>query len=218
MNTIDTKAIVKALVDEDDADFIDSNISLIQANWEKRQKFRTETEMRISVLNDLKFPTHASKYWQCIREQGVFYENLVTLSFEFRRNAVEQKKLIKKIAACEDSLDRELLEIELEEKQFGQLNMEQTAKDRMREIRLWAQLMEECVAADPRFDTEDVNTHQLLSYGLRFEGQMKNIGNASPSEMANLVGQYDTAVKYLEAAGIERPKKAKLPPTLLGAK
>ena len=218
MNPIDTKRIVKALVDTEDAAFIDSNIDLIQDNWGKRQKFRTETEMRISVLNDLKFPTHASKYWQCIREQGVFYENLVTLSFEFRRNAIEQKKLAKEIAACEDSLDRGLLEIDLEEKQFGQLNMEQTAKDRMREIRLWAQLMEECVAADPDFDTDDVNTHQLLSYGLRFEGQMKNIGNASPSEMANLVGQYDTAVKHLEAAGIERPQKAKLTPVRVGVK
>ena len=32
-------------------------------NWNKKQIFRTETEMRVSVLNDGKFPTPASKYW-----------------------------------------------------------------------------------------------------------------------------------------------------------
>ena len=211
MSQIDTKKIVKAVVGTEDAAFIDANIGEIQSNWEKRQKFRTETEMRISVLTDLKFPTPAAKYWQCVREQGVFYENLVSLSFDFRRNKIEQKKLVRDIEACECELDRELLEIDLEEKQFGQLNMEQTAKDRMREIRLWAQLMEECVSQDPTFDTENVNTHQLLSYGLRFEAQMKNIGNASPSEMSNLVGQYETTIKHLEAAGIERPPTKKIP-------
>ena len=74
----------------------------------------------------------------------------------------------------------------------------------MREIRLWSQLMIEL--DDGTFDTENVDTHQLVSYGLRFEQQLQNIGNASPSEMANLVGQYQTAVKHLDAAGIVRPQ------------
>ena len=186
-----------------DLSFVADNIGAIQGNWEKRQVFRTETEMRISVLNDVKFPTPASKYWQCVREQAVFYENLVTLSFDYRRNKIEQKQLFKTIAATTDDLDKDLLQIDLEEKQFRQLNMEQVANDRMREIRLWARIMKEL--DDGSFDSENVNTHQLLSYGLRFEAQLKNIGTASPSEMANLVGQYDTAVRHMQAAGIERP-------------
>ena len=193
-----------------DSDFIAGNIAEIQANWEKRQVFRTETEMRISVLNDIKFPTPAAKYWQCVREQAVFYENLVTLSFEFRRNGIKQKKLSAEISEA-TGLDKELLEIDLEEARFAQLNMEQTARDRAREIRLWSQLMAECVKDDPAFDTNNVDTHQLLSYGLRFEAQLQNIGTASPSEMANLVGQYDTTVRHLEAAGIERPQGKAVP-------
>lgn len=202
-----TKEIIhkSSFISEEDASFIDNNIDEIQANWSKRQVYRTETEMRISVLNDLKFPTPAAKYWQCVREQAVFYQNLVTLSFDYRRNKIEQLKLQKNIESEEDDLERDLLQIDLEEKQFGQLNMDQTAKDRMREIRLWSQLMTECIEADSEFDTENVDTHQLISYGLRFEEQMKNIGNASPSEMANLVGQYETTVKHLNAKGIARP-------------
>ena len=49
----------------------------------KRQVFRTETEMLFSVLNDAQHPTPASKYWQSVREQGVHYSELVTLSFRY---------------------------------------------------------------------------------------------------------------------------------------
>ena len=59
----------------------------------KKQIFRTETEARISVLQDMKYPTKASKYWQCVREQNVFLENLMSLSFDYRRNDVKIKRL-----------------------------------------------------------------------------------------------------------------------------
>ena len=206
MNYSKTKDIIEqgGFLSESDLGFVNDNISAIQVNWEKRQVFRTETEMRISVLNDLKFPTNAAKYWQSVREQAVFYENLVTLSFDYRRNKVEKAKLIKAIDYEEGELERNLLQIDLEEKQFRQLNMEQTAKDRMREIRLWSKLMEEL--DNGKFDTDDVNDHQLVSYGLRFEQQMANIGNASPSEKANLVGQYQTAMRHLDAVGLIKPE------------
>ena len=61
--------------------------------WTKKQIFRTETEARISVLQDMKYPTKAAKYWQCVREQNVFLENLMALSFDYRRNDVKIKRL-----------------------------------------------------------------------------------------------------------------------------
>ena len=48
----------------------------LKDTWHKKQVFRTETEMRMSVLQDAKYPTKAAKYWQCVREQNVFFENL----------------------------------------------------------------------------------------------------------------------------------------------
>jgi hypothetical protein len=53
----------------------------LQDTWVKKQMFRTETEMRISVLNDLKHPTPAAKYWQAVREQNVFFEQMVFFIF-----------------------------------------------------------------------------------------------------------------------------------------
>ena len=51
-------------------------------NWNKRQIFRTETEMRISVLNDAAHPTVGSKYWQSVREMGAHFDALMGMTFE----------------------------------------------------------------------------------------------------------------------------------------
>ena len=47
------------------------------------------TEVPVSVLNDIKFPTPAAKYWQAMREQNVMFQELVMLSYEYRKNLVE---------------------------------------------------------------------------------------------------------------------------------
>src|SRR5210317_1507432 len=118
--------------------------------------------MRMSVLQDAKYTTKAAKYWQCVREQNVFFENLMNLSFDYRRNEIEIKKTEKKIREEQDDLERDLLEIELEQKLYGRANMELTAKDRMREIETWSRLKKEY--DDDSFDTKNVNTHQSESY------------------------------------------------------
>src|SRR6056300_258165 len=117
----------------------------LRDTWTKKQIFRTETEARISVLQDAKYPTKASKYWQCVREQNVFLENLMSLSFDFRRNDAKIKYLEKKIekiekendGSFEDEYKLEKLKIDLDEKKYSKANMELVAKDRMREINMW---------------------------------------------------------------------------------
>ena len=55
------------------------------------QVFRTRTEMEVSVLDDIHHPTPDAKYWQSMREQNVHYTELVSLSYEYRKNDVETK-------------------------------------------------------------------------------------------------------------------------------
>ena len=62
------------LLDAEDVSKFRELTSELRDTWTKKQVFRTETEMRISVLQDAKYPTKASKYWQCVREQNVFLE------------------------------------------------------------------------------------------------------------------------------------------------
>jgi hypothetical protein len=206
MQYSETKEIIHStkILSDADTQFLDANIAELQHTWEKRQKFRTEVEARVSVLNDLKFPTAASKYWQAVREQSGMYSSLVELSWDYRRNKIKQTKLRRKISKCSGDLKLAGLEIDLEEAQFNQLNMEQQAVDRVRELRMWSKLMAEAVDADPKFDTEDVEQSQLAGYRLRWEAQADMLDNASPSERANLIGQLDSARREMAGEGMLR--------------
>jgi len=70
----------------------------------KAQMFRTRTEMEVSVLNDIKHPTSDSKYWQAVREQNVMFQELVMLSYEYRKNKIEIEILKRDILEETDSL------------------------------------------------------------------------------------------------------------------
>jgi|TARA_B110000977_G_C10945641_1_gene442617 hypothetical protein len=175
----------------------------LKDTWHKKQVFRTETEMRMSVLQDAKYPTKAAKYWQCVREQNVFFENLMTLSFSYRKNEVEIKKLKKKIEQETDELEKELFEIELEEKLYSRANTELVAKDRMREIDQWSKLKIEY--NDGSFDTKDVNVHQAESYKMMLTNKVKTLTpGSSQSEVFNVVGQLQT-LERLEQEGVLLP-------------
>jgi hypothetical protein len=183
----------------------------LRDTWTKKQMFRTETEMQFSVLNDAKYPTKAAKYWQCVREQNVFLENLMTLSFDFRRTEVKIKRLQEKLDKEEDSLKRELLQIDIDEKVYGKASMQLVARDRMREIKLWSKFKKQF--DDGSFDTKDVNTHQLNSYHLTMKNKAETLtqGSSQP-EVFNVLGQLQSIERIKKENGqIETTKKPVLP-------
>ena len=183
----------------------------LRDTWTKKQMFRTETEMSFSVLNDAKYPTKAAKYWQCVREQNVFLENLMTLSFDFRRTEVKIKRLQEKLDKEEDLLKKELLQIDIDEKVYGKASMQLVARDRMREIKLWSKFKKQF--DDGSFDTKDVNTHQLNSYHLTMKNKAETLtqGSSQP-EVFNVLGQLQSIERIKKEHGqIETTKKPVLP-------
>ncbi len=205
----ESKYLTKIL-DEQDVKQFKTLIPELKDTWKKKQMFRTETEMRFSVLSDNRFGTNAAKYWQSVREQNTHFENLMRLSFDARKNAVEIKKLQKKIKNEKDPLERDLLEIEMEQKIYDQASMELVAKHRMREVASWAKLKKEF--NDGSFDDQDVNTHQAESYTHRLEQMRKTItpGTTQP-EVFNVLGQVET-LKRVRQSGelLPQTKKKKI--------
>ena len=185
------------LLDPEDVSKFKELTGELRDTWTKKQMFRTQTEMEFSVLNDAKYPTKAAKYWQCVREQNVFLENLMSLSFDYRRNEVKIKRLEKKLAEETDPLKQELHQIDLDEKIYGRAGMQLVARDRMREIKLWSMYKKKY--DDGSFDTKDVNTHQLHSYHLTMKNKAETLttGSSQP-EVFNVLGQLQS---------IERIKK-----------
>ena len=186
------------LLDPNDLNAFKGMVDELRDTWTKKQIFRTETEARISVLQDAKYPTLSAKYWQCVREQNVFLENLMSLSFDYRRNDAKIKWLQKKLETETDEYKLECYKIDLEEKIYAKANMEAVAKDRMREINMWSKLKVEF--NDGTFNTKDVNQHQLDTYHQVYLNKAKTLtSGSSQPEVFNVVGQLET---------IERVKKS----------
>ena len=199
------------LLDPEDVSVFKEMTGELRDTWTKKQMFRTQTEMEFSVLNDAKYPTNAAKYWQCVREQNVFLENLMSLSFDYRKNDVHIKRLQKKVAEEEDELKRELAQIDLDQKVYSRASMQLTARDRMREIKLWSAYKTKY--DDGKFDTKDVNTHQLESYHLVMKNKAETLtqGSSQP-EVFNVLGQLQSIERIKEDhVQIEATKKPILP-------
>jgi hypothetical protein len=165
--------------------------SELKDTWEKKQMFRTETEARFSVLQDNRYTTPAAKYWQCVREQASYIDNLMILSFEYRRNQAKINKLEEQIRTEKDKHEKVNFEIDLDECRFNKASMERQAHHRMREIKMWSKLKKEF--NDGSFDTKDVNQHQLESYGRQYAIKAKNLTeNSSEADKFNVLGQLES--------------------------
>jgi hypothetical protein len=204
------------LLDPNDVKEFKAMTAELRDTWTKKQVFRTETEMRMSVLQDMKYPTKAAKYWQCVREQNVFLENLMSLSFECRRSEAKVKWLEKKIETEQDEYKLEKYKIDLDETRYSLANMQLIAKDRMREIKLWSALKKEF--DDGSFDTKDVNRHQLDSYHLIMKNKAETLtSGSSQPEVFNVLGQLKSIERVKKSGEMIYNKKEQLTDDL-GAK
>ena len=187
------------LLTREDLSSFKGMVDELRDTWTKKQMFRTETEARFSVLQDNRYPTKAAKYWQCVREQSSYLDNLMALSFDYRRNEAKIKWLEKKLDKEEDEYKATKYQIDLDEARFGKASMEKVAKHRMREIKMWSKLKKEF--NDGSFNDKDVNQHQLESYGIMYADKAKGITKGtSEAEVFNIMGQL-RSLQRIKASG-----------------
>ena len=200
------------LLEKNDLSDFKGMVEELRDTWSKKQMFRTETEARFSVLQDNRYPTKAAKYWQCVREQASYLDNLMTLSFDYRRNEAKIKWLEKKTESEQDEYKLTKYQIDLDEAKFGKASMEKTAKHRMREIKMWSNLKVEF--NDGSFNDKDVNQHQLESYGMQYHEKAKSLNaNSSEAEVFNIMGQLQSLQRIKKSGELENntEKKEELP-------
>ena len=215
----DVKDIIKKeeihlnnLLEQEDLSAFKSMVDELRDTWTKKQMFRTETEARFSVLQDNRYPTRAAKYWQCVREQSTYLDNLMALSFDYRRNDAKINWLEKKIDKEEDDYKLTKYQIDLDECRFAKASMEKVAKHRMREIKMWSMLKGEF--NDGSFNDKDVNQHQLESYHRMYAGKAKSINSSTPeAEVFNIMGQLRSLERIKQTGELENKteKKEELP-------
>ena len=196
------------LLEQNDLTDFKGMVDELRDTWSKKQMFRTETEARFSVLQDNRYPTKAAKYWQCVREQASYLDNLMTLSFDYRRNEAKIKWLKKKTESEQDEYKLTKYQIDLDEAKFGKASMEKTAKHRMREIKMWSNLKGEF--NDGSFNDKDVNQHQLESYGMQYHEKAKSLNaSSSEAEVFNIMGQLQSLQRIKKSGELENSYKEK---------
>ena len=194
------------LLEQEDLSAFKGMVDELRDTWTKKQMFRTETEARFSVLQDNRYPTKASKYWQCVREQSSYLDNLMALSFDYRRNDAKIKWLENKLDKEKDDYKLTKYQIDLDECKFGKASMEKVAKHRMREIKMWSKLKGEF--NDGSFNDKDVNQHQLESYGLQYHEKAKTLNeNSSEAEIFNVMGQLQSLQRIKKSGELENSYK-----------
>ena len=194
------------LLEKEDLSAFKGMVDELRDTWTKKQMFRTETEARFSVLQDNRYPTKAAKYWQCVREQSSYLDNLMALSFDYRRNDAKIKWLENKIDKEEDDYKLTKYQIDLDEARFGKASMEKVAKHRMREIKMWSKLKTEF--NDGSFNDKDVNVHQLESYGLHYYEKSKSLNaNSNEAEVFNVMGQLQSLQRIRKSGELESSYK-----------
>jgi len=69
----------------------------------------------------------------------------------------------------------------------------------MREIKMWSKLKKEF--DDGSFDTQDVNQHQLDSYGIMYSQRAQQLTENTPEpEKFNIIGQFQS-LQRIKASG-----------------
>ena len=177
-------------------------------NREKAQLFRTETEMRYSVLNDGTHPTKASKYWQCVREMNSMYEVLLDDDYMYKKVLIQARMEDKKANEADDELEKELHELEAKQKRGAADAIKRRASDRIRELTLWSQLKKEL--DDGSFDTEIVNNHQKDSLQKQLENRLATLTQGSgQADVLNVLGPLNTITDDYTNAIAERKEHLK---------
>ena len=201
----DSFAAIKSvgLLSSKDTTDLGELIPELQETFERAPLWRNETLARVSVLNDIKHTTPAAKYWQCINEQNVFYGNLISLSFEFKRNELKIKRLERKLVSlrgsdASDELDIEEVIIDIDECKVKRQHMEREGQHRVRELKMWSKLKKELVESSD-FDQEDNETDQLISTTVQslnrlFAATMPGC-QLGPDEAKNIIGLCKTSLK-----------------------
>lgn len=167
-----------------DTSYVLSISGELQRCHENQIKWRTRFIMENGILNDLKFPLPSNKFFQCVREQLVFYEELLKCGINYTRADIERQILelkIKKLGNTRmDKLQKKLLEVDIIEKSMWIINIKRDAKERVREIKSWQILKDKIIKENPKLDINNQENSERESWLARWNSELK-----VPKELAN---------------------------------
>lgn len=183
------------LVEEDAKKLLDIQDGIVDT-WKKTKIWRSETDMRYSVLQDSKFATKGHKYLQSQVEQDVHFRELMYLSTDYEEKQGELMVLEAELEELQNNEQSKKNDGEVIKKQaqikrakWNLLEMQKAAHHRVREVTLWEKLKKEL--NDGSFDPDDYEGILKEGYQKRFTAQLHAemmSGNPSGNRVSVLKG------------------------------
>ena len=182
----------------------------LQHGFEKGQIRRPKYLMTVAVLNNMKFPTPDAKYWQCILERDIQFQNLVMLSYDVQEELADIEIINAEIDQFNHSHKTKMilakvkkLKIQIERKQANLTFMEKDAKERLREIVSWSELIEQ-IEPEMKFSRDNPEKHMPESFLIKCAYQKRIISEIGASDMngaMNIFSLGETASEYWKENG-----------------
>jgi len=219
--------LVKDLIKPEDAEFLIAHESKFKERYSNSSLFRSKFEMEAMVLNEDEHPTPDSKYWQAIGEQAVHVKELIRLSFESKKGEADldllhaekdelKYKLTKQNPANIPEYEKDKLrakikrkEVEIEEREFGLLECKKVAKERIREVRDWEDLIP-ALESQLKHGKDDWEKHHPERYFKRFEKRIGRLDLIEPDAKENTVKFFLASLQHPENKGLADEYTAKL--------
>jgi len=171
----------------------------LRESFKKREVLRPKYMMEVSVLKDTKFPTPDAKYWQCILERDIQFQNLLFTACDFKEKSGELMELEVTLKAKQNApgyqmqLDAQRMRLLLQ-----LMFMRKEADDRCREIFAWTSLIKQ-LGQQLKYSKDDPEEHMPESFLIQMAEQRKiieQIGAADMNGAINIIGLGKSAAKY----------------------
>ena len=193
---------------KDDLSYIRNVTGELKRAHDHQVKWRSKFIMENGILSDQKFPTPASKWFQCIREELVFWEELVRTGIKYSRANINKKKLelkIKQLGNSEmETLDKELLLLDITEKEFEMINAKRDAKERVREIRHWESIKDKLLKENPKLDINNQENHEEETWVAKWKTELQiPKGLVSPTMYKDCLANLQTWEKNKKKDGVK---------------
>jgi len=192
------------LIKTEDIQYLQEHRKKYQDRFYKRSFFRSDFEMKYSVLSDSVHPTIDSKYWQAIGEQAVHVQETILLGFEYQKSSADIEYTKAQIEDFEYQLSQDFehefnrkkieaklkkKQVQLREKEFGLVLQKKTAKERMKEIRNWDKIIEE-LEPQVKNGLDDFEKHHAERYIKRYGQKLQNLNLLEADEKDHVVKHF----------------------------
>jgi len=173
----------------------------------KLQIGRPKYLMEVSVLKDMRFPTPDSKYWQCILERNVQFQNMLSESLDFEEKIAELEEKEAEIEELQNDNNTrkeraELMKLDVQRRRvmLQLFNLKKQGEERYREIMAWTDLINQ-VKPELKYTEDNPEEHMPESFLIRMANEkhiIDQIGAADMNGAMNIIGLGQSASRYLD--------------------